>query len=69
LECEIRIEGIEIYDVYGGKVGVRFPFNVLEGWQPKADGVIINISHLHAGIYFIRIETKTGTLTKKIINH
>jgi len=41
----------------------------MEGLQPQADGVVLNISHLSNGIYFIKIETKTGTVMKKIIKN
>jgi hypothetical protein len=46
---------VEVYDIYGRKVAEKFPSNKLEGWQAKPDGVVINVSHLPTGIYFIRI--------------
>jgi hypothetical protein len=62
---------IEIYDMYGRKQKSRKgnspPF--MEGWQPQADGVVINISHLPSGIYFLRITTSNGIVTKKIIKN
>jgi hypothetical protein len=64
-----RANEIEVYDIYGKKVGAKFPSNKLEGWQPQADGVVINISHLQAGIYFVKIETENGAVTKKIIKY
>ena len=65
---ELIIMEVEVFDVYGRKQkGNSPPF--MEGWQPQADGVVINISHLQAGIYFVRISTETGTITKKIIKH
>ncbi|MCL2289426.1 MAG: T9SS type A sorting domain-containing protein [Bacteroidetes bacterium] len=66
---ELQIENIEITDVSGRKVGSKFPSNSLEGWQPQADGVVFNISHLPNGIYFIRLTTTTGILTQKIIKN
>ena len=66
---ELRIDNIEIFDVYGRKVGAKFPSNVLEGWQPQAAGVVLNISHLSTGIYFIKITTKQGVITKKVIKN
>jgi Leucine-rich repeat (LRR) protein len=56
---------IEVFDVYGRTVGAKFPSNELEGWQPQADGVVLNISNLKSGIYFVRIETENGSITKK----
>jgi hypothetical protein len=70
---EWRITGIEVFDVYGRKQkaesrtekGNSPPF--MEGWQPQADGVVINISHLQTGIYIIAIHTNQGTIHKKIV--
>jgi hypothetical protein len=39
----------------------------LEGWQPQADGVVLNISHLQAGIYFVKIQTEKESIIKKVI--
>jgi hypothetical protein len=64
---ELRINSIEIFDVYGRKVGAKFPSNSLEGWQPQADGVVINISHLPAGVYFLKIQTEQGVVSSKVI--
>ena len=38
----------------------------MEGWQPQADGVV-NISHLPAGIYILKIFTETGVDVKKVV--
>jgi hypothetical protein len=35
--------------------------------QPQADVVVFNIFHFPAGIYFLRIQTEQGTITKKVI--
>jgi hypothetical protein len=76
---QLTMNNIEIYDVYGKNVGAKFPFNFLkgcpkggvvkEGWQPQADGVVINISHLVNGIYFLRIQTEQEIIVKKIIKN
>jgi len=49
---------VEIYDVYGKK-------------QLTIDNgqLTINISHFSAGIYFVKITTENGIVTKKIIKH
>jgi hypothetical protein len=39
----------------------------MEGWQPQADGVVINISHLATGIYFLKISTEAGQVVKKVL--
>ena len=63
-----KVQSIEIFDIYGREVGGIFPSNVLEGWT-QADGVVINISHLQKGIYFVKIKTEQGIVTKKIIKN
>ena len=64
---ELKINNVEVFDVYGRKVGAEFPSNSLEGWQPQADGVVFNISHLNSGIYFVKITTEAGEIVKKVI--
>ena len=57
---ELRIEDIEIFDVYGKKL-------LSNHLIPTSSNHLINIFHLQAGIYFVRIQTETGIITKKII--
>jgi hypothetical protein len=74
---EWKIMNVEVFDIYGRKIeiprfarndaGDKFPSNELEGWQPQADGVVLNISHLATGIYFLKMETENGTIVKKIL--
>jgi len=56
----LRINGIEVFDIMGRKVSshhiVASSYNHL-----------INISHLNSGIYFVKIDTEEGMLTKKIV--
>ena len=66
---DIRVESVDIFDIYGKNVGFKFPSKNLEGWQPKADGVVFNFSHFPAGVYFLKIHTETGITTKKIIKN
>ena len=57
-EIANRQSEIEIFDVFGRACNVlRVTCNENE----------INISHLPTGVYFLRITTKTGIVTKKII--
>jgi autotransporter-associated beta strand protein len=59
----------EIYDVCGRRMEIpRFARNDVE-WQPQADGVVINIAHLPAGIYFLKIQTEQGVVVRKIIKN
>jgi hypothetical protein len=46
---ELRIENVEIYDVYGRNVGTN------QRIYPDTDGVVINVSYLPAGIYFVKV--------------
>jgi hypothetical protein len=63
--CDMRYE---IYDVYGREVSnLKSQISNHQGGKPQADGLVINISHLPAGIYFLRILTENGAVTKKII--
>jgi len=77
------LQNVEIFDVMGrtaplspfgsptgGKApkgGKQFPSKLLEGWQAKPDGVVLNISHLPSGIYFVKIITDNGIVTRKIV--
>jgi hypothetical protein len=57
--CE-RVNEIEIFDMYGKNVGLqKFPSFEEEG--------VVDISHLSAGTYFIKIKTLKKTCTQKII--
>ena len=69
------VQSIEVFDIYGRKVGEKFPSVIPnavrnpEQYGQQADGVVINISHLQPGIYFIKISTENGSVTKKIIKY
>jgi len=57
---ELRVENVELYDIYGRKqkITINSPFSILHS---------IDISHLSSGIYFVRIYTEEGVINKKII--
>jgi len=58
---ELRIIEIEIYDIHGRK-------EKAERIKEKAGGEIaMDISHLQAGIYFVKVFTEQGEITKKIV--
>ena len=58
---ELQITSIEVFDVYGRK-------QKAESRKEKAEGNMeIDISHLPAGLYFVKIQTEAGEITKKII--
>jgi len=54
--CELRINQIEVVDL-SGKIVNREQYN----------GKCINVSALSQGIYFLKIETNNGIVTKKFI--
>ena len=64
---ELQVTGIEIFDIYGKNVESKFPSKNLEGWQPKADGVVLDISNFSSGIYFLKIHTENGIVMKKVV--
>ena len=63
---ELPVMGIEIFDIYGRK-------QKAEGRMQKAEGriseigqseIVINVSHLPVGVYFLRIDGKTYKVIK-----
>jgi hypothetical protein len=67
------LQNIEIFDVLGRNVQI-LTFNVSSSNQEPETlnfkpETVIDISHLPSGIYFIRIQTETGTVTRKVIKN
>jgi hypothetical protein len=59
---ELRITAVEIFDFLGRRQCLNF------AQQPKAeDTMVINISNLPNGIYFVMITTEQERVTKKVI--
>ena len=59
----VQCSGIEVVDVYGKiitTVGTRF----IASDQPTTQ---INVSGLAAGMYFVRVTTDKGTVTKPFV--
>ena len=57
---KLTIDNVEIFDIYGRKLSYHHLIT-------SSSNHLINISHLSEGIYFIKIETKTGVITRKIV--
>ena len=57
VNCQLSINNVEVFDIYGRKV-LEPPLTVLRSYD---------LTILHPGIYFIKIATENGTVTKKII--
>jgi len=55
---ELGIDNVEVFDIYGIKQLAIFNFQF---------STQIDISHLPTGIYFVRITTEKGVVTKKIV--
>ena len=58
-DASIRITGVEIYNVYGQLINV--------GTQGPASPQRINISGLASGVYYMRIVTDGGLVTKPFV--
>jgi hypothetical protein len=63
---QLKIENVEIFDVMGREVQSS-KFNVQSSEFLNFKSETLNISDLSAGIYFLRIQTENGVITKKII--
>ena len=59
---ELRINDVEVFDVYGKKLS---SYHLIT----SSSHHLINISHLSAGIYFIRATTEQGVITKKVVKY
>jgi hypothetical protein len=53
---KLKVSNVEIFDVYGRIVLSSF-----------APAPLINISHLTAGVYFLKISTEVGQVIKKVL--
>jgi uncharacterized protein YjdB len=71
---ELQVTGIEIFDMMGRKVQSPM-FNVQgsETLNVKPETLnfetVTNISHLPTGVYFLRIQTETGVVIRKVIKN
>jgi uncharacterized protein YjdB len=64
----LHVTGIEVFDVMGRKIqNSEFQIQNSEIRNPKSE--TINISDLPTGVYFIRITTDNGIVTRKIVKN
>jgi hypothetical protein len=56
-----KIESVEVFDVVGVKVKHLTPA------LSEGEGVRVEVSSLAAGIYFVRVKTEKGSVTRKLI--
>jgi len=59
---QLTINNVEIFDIYGKKLSSHHL--ITSSLNQKID-----ISHLAAGLYFVKITTEVGTQTQKLIKH
>lgn len=52
-----KAEGIKVYNILG---------ELLIEERVSKDAIVINMDHVEAGVYFVKINTASGTVTKKI---
>jgi hypothetical protein len=64
VSTEYRVESIEVFDVMGRLCHV-------ETWRAASlqSEIVLNISHLQNGIFFVRITTEDGVITRKIVKN
>ena len=56
---ELKIMNVDVYDVYGRKLQSK-----IVNLQSE---IVINISHLPAGVYFVKIRTEAGEVVRKVV--
>jgi L-lactate utilization protein LutB len=54
------VENIEIFDIYGKKHHISYLTSQISNHQ-------INIAHLPAGVYFVKVYTEAGEVVKKVV--
>ena len=59
---ELRITDVEIFDSYGKNISAHLFITSLSNH-------LINISHLPAGVYFLRIQTDEGMAMRKVVKY
>jgi len=58
---ELRIEGVEVFDIYG-------KMQKAESRRQKTESeIVLDISNLAAGIYFVKVVTEKGEVIKKVV--
>ena len=58
---ELQMKNVEIYDVVGQNIGANLRV------RPENNEIIIDVSHLANGMYFLKIQTENGIVMKKFV--
>jgi len=61
---KLQITSVEVYDVYGKNLKSNPELNSGVNLKSK---IIIDISHLNPGIYFVKVVTEQGEVIKKVV--
>ena len=66
---ELQITNVEIFDIYGKQLSSSTPFNfpARGGDLTSSSHHKIDISHLSAGVYFVKIYTEKGEVVRKVV--
>ena len=60
---ELRVESVEVFDIYGR-------VQKAESRKQKTEGeVVLDISGLSGGLYFVRLTTEKGVVVRKIVKY
>ena len=66
---ELKIENVDIYDVYGRNVLPHTAYRTPHMANEHSRSTVIDISGLQAGIYFVRIATERGVVMRKVVKY
>ena len=59
IEAETEVEEVVVYDIYGRHQVAKTPSH--------QGNLVVDLSNLKAGIYFVKINTEKGNIVKRII--
>jgi hypothetical protein len=67
---ELQVTSIEVFDVYGKKLSSNHHITSSSNHHiTSSSNHLINISHLQAGVYFVKITTEAGEIIKKVVKN
>jgi len=67
IQSELQIEKVEIFDMMGRNVETLRATSIVRQSDIGQSEIVLNIAHLPNGIYFVRIQTETGVVTRKVV--